>query len=68
VTNAIPAGTGILADLGNVVLVMREDVRVDVSENVADDFAKNPVRIRAEARAGVAFLRPFSTVEVDLTA
>jgi HK97 family phage major capsid protein len=68
VTNAIPAGTGILADLGDVVLVMREDVRVDVSENVADDFEKNLVRIRAEARAGVAFLRPFSTVEVDLTA
>lgn len=67
-STAIPVGTGVVADLGDVVLVMREDVRVDVSENVDDDFIKNQVRIRAEARAGIAYLRPLSTVEIDLTA
>lgn len=67
-STAVPAGTGILADWQDYVLVVREDVRVDVSENVDDDFARNLVRVRAEARAGLAALRPASTVEVDLTA
>jgi HK97 family phage major capsid protein len=57
-TTSVAQGTGWVGDFtGQSRLYMREDVRVDFSENVSDDFAKNLVRFRAEARAQTAWLR-----------
>jgi hypothetical protein len=39
-------------------LVEREQTRIDVSDNVADDFARNQVRLGAEGRFGFAWVRP----------
>jgi HK97 family phage major capsid protein len=69
VSDAITEGVGVLGDFnGSVRLMLREDTRVDVSENVGDDFSKNLVRFRAEMRANVAVTRPAGFVSVDLTA
>lgn len=62
----VPQGVAILLDTDDVVLVVREQVRVDVSENVADDFSRNLVRIRSEMRAGLAPLRPAGIMAVYL--
>jgi HK97 family phage major capsid protein len=67
-STAVPQGTGILVDAEDVVLVVREETRVDVSENVSDDWAKNLVRLRAEMRACLAPLRPAGICELDLVA
>jgi HK97 family phage major capsid protein len=67
VTDAIAEGTGLLGDFtGSARLMVREDTRVDVSENVADDFAKNLVRFRCEARMNLACTRPAGFVQVTL--
>lgn len=58
-SSAMPVGTAIVGDFrGSAYLVVREQTRIDVSENVSDDFARNQVRIRAEGRFGVAWVRP----------
>lgn len=68
VSTAVPEGTGILLDVQDTVLVMREQVRIDMSENVSDDYVKNLVRLRSELRGVLAVLRPAGVMAVELVA
>jgi HK97 family phage major capsid protein len=69
VTNAIPAGVGLVGDFrGSSRLWIREEAKLDWSENIASDFTLNYVRFRAEMRAGFGLLRPTGFVNTDLTA
>lgn len=69
VNTAVPSGVGYLADFdGSTHLWVREEARLDWSENVGSDFSDNMVRFRCEGRFGFAVLRPLGVVEVDLTA
>jgi HK97 family phage major capsid protein len=45
-------------------LYVRETARIDISENTADDFTKNLVRVRAESRIGLAVLRALAFVKL----
>lgn len=68
-STAIAAGTGIVADFEAATrLWVNEEAQVKWSENVADDFVRNYVRLRVEGRFGFGVLRPLAVVEVDLTA
>lgn len=67
VSPTVPAGTAILMDTEDWVLVERSGVVVDVNSTGGDLFDKNQVKLRCEGRFGLASLRPTSTVEVDLT-
>lgn len=65
VTSAIPQGTGLMADFPMATrLFIREEARIDVSENTSDDFSKNLVRARCESRLGLAVLRPLGAVKL----
>lgn len=77
---AIAQGTGIAADFGgSTVLYVRDEARIDWSENVyqadafgeddgATDFERNMIRFRCEGRFGLAVTRPAGVAVVDLTA
>lgn len=77
-TPACPVGTAYVADwVGSTRLYLREDARLDWSENVysADKwgagqggslFEANEIMFRAEMRAGFAVLRPSGVVKVAL--
>lgn len=69
VSNAVTAGVGVLADFaGSTRLWIREEARIDWSENVASDYISNLLRFRCEMRAGFGLLRPLGCVSIDLTA
>lgn len=69
VSTGITAGIGVLGDFtGSARLYVTEDARVDWSENVSDDFSRNLMRFRCEARVGFGVTRPLAFVNVDLTA
>lgn len=69
VSNAVTAGVGVVGDFkGSSRLWVREEARIDWSENVDDDFAHNLVRFRCEGRFGFGLLRPTGFVSIDLTA
>lgn len=53
-TPVIAAKTVLVGDFAGATLYMREDASVRVSENVADDFIRNAVRVLAELRAALA--------------
>jgi HK97 family phage major capsid protein len=73
-----PVGVAWLADwTGSTKLYVREDARLDWSENTFDpnalgagvgasDFARNMIRFRAEGRFGFAVTRPSGVVRVAL--
>jgi hypothetical protein len=75
VTTGLPVGIGLVGDFaGSARLYEREGVRLDWSEagfdpaaeagEGAGDFERNYLRFRAEARVGLAVLRPVAFVEV----
>lgn len=78
VTDAMPAGRGLLGDFtGSARLYVREQTVVSWSEAMwrpdgqgggTTDFSKNRLTMRAEERIGLAVLRPSAFTEVDLTA
>lgn len=69
VSTAVTTGVGVLGDFaGSSRLWIREEARIDWSENVASDYTTNHVRFRAEMRAGFGLLRPTGFVSIDLTA
>lgn len=79
VSSAQPIGTGWLADWSSTALHIREDARVDWSENIwrpdafgagqgASDFTRNLLAFRCECRLGFQVGRPAGVVELDLTA
>lgn len=67
-SEAIPAGTGIVADWRKAVLWDREDVSVSFSDSHADFFIRNLVAILAEERVAFGVTRPSAFVIADLTA
>lgn len=69
VSTAMPAGTALLGDFaGSAALHLTEQARLDWSENVTDDFARNLIRFRCEGRFGLQVSRPSAFVQVALTA
>ncbi|MFP8882559.1 phage major capsid protein [Streptomyces mangrovi] len=79
VSEAAPIGTAYLADFSQMRLHIREEGRLDWSENVYDpdalgtgvgasDWERNMIRFRYEGRFGLEVRRPSAIVEVDLTA
>ncbi len=67
-SEAVPEGTGIVADWRQAVLYDREQAAIQVSDSHADFFIRNLVAILAELRAAFAVIRPSAFVEIDLTA
>lgn len=67
-SEAVPVGTGILADWRQAVLWDREQATVQVSDSHADFFVRNLVAFLAEMRAAFGILRPSAFVEIDLSA
>lgn len=67
-SEAVPSGTGILADWRKAVLWDRESAAVMVSDSHEDFFVRNLVAILAELRAAFGVLRPAAFVIIDLTA
>jgi len=65
---AMPAGTGMVADWRMAVLWDREEAGIQVSDSHADFFVRNLVAILAEMRAAFGVIRPKAFVEIDLTA
>lgn len=66
VSPTMPQGTAILADWSQLKLFVREDTRIDI--DVAGDlFSSNQFVMRAEARVGVAVLRPQAFAVITLT-
>ena len=79
VSDADTTGIAYLADFSQMLLHIREEGRLDWSENIYDpnalgtgvgasDFQRNLLRFRFEGRFGLEIRRPSAIVEVDLTA
>lgn len=57
VSRSVPAGKAVVLDTAQAALLDRMQVRLQFGY-IADDFAKNIVRLRAELRAGLAVFAP----------
>lgn len=68
VTEAVPAGTAIVADWRFAALWDREQTTISVTDSHADFFIRNLVAILAEMRAAFGVIRPSAFVIADLTA
>lgn len=66
-SEAIPAGTGYVADWSKAVLWDREQASIQVTDSHEDFFVRNLVAILAELRVGFAILRPPAFVKIDLS-
>lgn len=66
-SNAVPAGTALLADWGQAQLQVRQDATLHIDTSGAL-FTKNEAIFRMEGRFGIAVKRPSAFVSVDLTA
>lgn len=66
-SEAMPEGTGMVADWRMAVLWDREEAGIQVSDSHADFFVRNLVAILAEMRAAFGVIRPKAFVEIDLT-
>lgn len=62
----VPAGTAILADWRQALLVIREDATL-AGDRSGTLFDKNQVKLRMEGRYGFGVLRPQAFAVVDLT-
>ena len=67
-SEAMPEGTGMVADWRMAVLWDREQAAIQVSDSHADFFIRNLVAILAEMRAAFGVIRPKAFVEIDLAA
>jgi HK97 family phage major capsid protein len=67
-SEAVPVGTGIVADFRQAILWDREQAAIQVSDSHADFFIRNLVAILAEMRAAFGILRPKAFVVIDLSA
>lgn len=66
-SEAVPAGTAILANWRYAILWDREQGAIMVSDSHADFFIKNLVAILAELRAGFGIIRPAAFVKIALS-
>lgn len=67
-SEAIPAGTAIVADWRKAVLWDREQATVTMTDSHADFFIRNLVAVLGEERVAFAVTRPSAFVLADLTA
>lgn len=67
-SEAMPAGTGMVADWRKAVLWDREQASITVSDSHANFFIRNLVAFLGEMRAAFGILQPNAFVEIDLTA
>lgn len=67
-SDAVPSGTGLVADFRTAVLWDREQAAIQVSDSHSDFFTRNMVAFLAEMRAAFGVIRPSAIVELDLTA
>lgn len=67
-SEAIPAGTAIVADWTKAVLWDREQASVTMTDSHADFFTRNLVAILAEERVAFAVTRPTAFVIADVAA
>jgi HK97 family phage major capsid protein len=65
-SEAVPAGTGYVADWKKAVLWDREQASIQVTDSHADFFIRNLVAILAELRAAFGILRPSAFVKITL--
>lgn len=68
VSTAVPVETGLLFDLGALAVTTDGAVRMQWSNSVADDFARNQVRARNEGRFGLDVYQPQGIVKLALAA
>jgi HK97 family phage major capsid protein len=68
VTMAVAAGTGYLISSDCVQVATDGVIAQEWSASVADDFARNSVRLRVESRFDLIVTRPTGVVKLDLTA
>jgi hypothetical protein len=66
ITPHLPAGTALLADFSQLLLVFQQYMRLDI--DAYSGFATNSVRFRAESFVGVGVIRPQAFAVVDLGA
>ncbi|MBT2535883.1 phage major capsid protein [Arthrobacter sp. ISL-69] len=66
-SNAVAAGTALLADWNQAEIVVREDATLSLDRS-GENFTKNLVTMRVEGRFGLAVKRPASFAVVDLAA
>lgn len=64
-TTAIQAGKFICLDLNAVGLWVREEIDLRLSESDSDNFIRNLITVRAEARAGLGVLLPAGVIYGD---
>lgn len=64
-SDVMPAGTGLVGDFSKAILFDREQTTLAIG-TANDDFVRNIVRIRGEARAAFGVIRPSAFVAVDL--
>lgn len=67
-SEAVPAGTGLVADWRQAVLWDREQAGLAMTDSHEDYFVRNLVAILAEMRAAFGVIRPKAFVAIDLTA
>jgi HK97 family phage major capsid protein len=68
-SQAIPQGTVLVGDFAiGAMLLIREGVRVLLSDSDQDDFLRNRVTLLGEMRAALPIFRPAAFATVDLTA
>lgn len=65
-SEAIPEGTGVVANWRMAVLWDREQAAIQVSDSHADFFVRNLVAILAEMRAGFGIIRPLAFCMFDM--
>jgi HK97 family phage major capsid protein len=68
-SSAIPQGTALVGDFDiGAMLLIREGVRVLLSDSDQDDFLRNRVTLLGEMRAALPVFRPAAFATVDLAA
>ena len=68
VTMAAPVGVGYLISADCVQIATDGVIGQEWSASIADDFARNSVRLRIESRFDLMVSRPLGVVKLDLTA
>lgn len=68
VCSAIPRGTGVAVDTSCATVLDRQQVTVEASEHHADNFTKNLVTVRCEARIGLEVSDQWGVRKFDLSA
>lgn len=66
--SALPRGTGVAVDTSCATVLDRQQVTIEASEHHADNFTKNLVTVRCEARIGLEVSDQWGVRKFDLSA